>query len=84
MAIATFQFPIVGGAARVKVFTASSPGWLTIASNASEIFIGNNTLTLQNGFKIGQGTITLKLDGGDEIWAMSTTGTILYLIGQPD
>lgn len=84
MAITTMQFHIVGGAARVKVFTAASPGWLSIASNASQVFLGNNGVTLANGFKIGQETITLKLDGGDEIWAISTTDTILYLMGQPD
>lgn len=84
MPITTARIIIIGNAPRVRIYAPSAPGWVSIASDGSSLFIGNNTLTLETGFKMGQATITLKVNAGDEIWAMSTSNTVVHVIGQPD
>jgi hypothetical protein len=82
MPITTTRVSIIANAPAVKVYTAAQPGWVSIASDSSGVSIGSVGLDLTNGFHMGQATINLRVDAGDEIWAIGSANTVLSLIAQ--
>jgi hypothetical protein len=83
MPITTTRVTVVANAPAVQVYAAVQPGWVSIGSDGSGVSLGGNSgLNLTNGFHMGQATINLRVDAGDQIWAVSSTDTVLSLIAQ--
>ena len=56
--------------------TASIPRTVVLtAGSAADIYIGGPGVDSTTGYPIGEGTLTLLLGPGDDLWAVAGTGT---------
>lgn len=73
---------VLGGNPPVKLLTASGPTVALIRSSGSGLLIGNNTVSLINGFRLSSEITRLELKNADEVWAVATSSAIVSLLIQ--
>lgn len=81
MSIVTARFAMVANNPPILIRSASGAEVVTIKSNSSGVYIGPSGFTILDGFQL-KGSIPMKigLANNDEIWALSTTKSIVEIL----